>query len=164
MWAVGSHINFVGQRWNQTQETMSQWQGTLRSIIIIWWNLQGVVLMPAPLVPKELCFRVVRPSVRSPGFRAFPGKRIRSGLQFGMLMYSDHRQSYLDFCYGLFFPNFDAILTWETGQISRFRAFPNERIAGMACYFACRCIMINYRTGQIMVTVGWFSNFGTTLN
>ena len=47
----------------------------------------------------------------------------------------------------------------ETGQISGFRAFPGERMEGMACNMVCCCILATFRTDWIMDTVRWFVLF-----
>ena len=57
---------------------------------------------------------------------------------------------FVDFC------NFGTIWLSETGQIWGFRAFPGERMKGMAWNFACWCILTTFRTDQFMATVCWF--------
>ena len=47
----------------------------------------------------------------------------------------------------------------ETGQIWGFRAFPGERMKGMAWNVARWCILTTFRTDQFMVTVCWFFLF-----
>ena len=132
--------------------------------------------------------RVVRPSVRSPKYplstctwsvgppdqlwpfygmsvrpERFPGICWRThggnGLQFCTLMYLDHLQNWLVYGDGLFIFLILALF-WlsETGEILGFRAFPEERIEGMAWNFACCCILTTFRTDQIMVAVCWFSS------
>ena len=81
----------------------------------------------------------------------FPGISRRmhggNGLKFCMLMYLDHLQNWLVHGYGLLLFLILALF-WlsETGQICGFRAFPGERIEGMAWNFACWCIVSIFRT------------------
>ena len=91
----------------------------------------------------------------------FPGISWRThwgnGLKFCMLMYLDHLQNWLVLGYGLLVFVILALF-WlsETGQIWGFRAFPGERMKGMAWNMVCCCILTTFRTDQIMVTVWWF--------
>ena len=95
----------------------------------------------------------VRPSV-CPSVRPerFPGicRRTHGGnsLKFKMLMYLDHLQNWLVYGHGLLIFLILALF-WlsETGQIWGFRAFPGERMKGMAWNFARWCILITFRTG-----------------
>ena len=90
----------------------------------------------------------VCPSVRP---ERFPGicRRMHGGisLKFYMLMYLDHLQNWLVYGYGLLVFLILALL-WlsETGQIWGFRAFPGERMEGMAWNFARWCILTTFRT------------------
>ena len=99
----------------------------------------------------------VRPSVRPsvcPSVRPdrFPGICLRThggnGLKFYMLMYLDHLQNWLVYGYGLLIFLILALF-WlsETGQIWGFRAFPGERMEGMAWNMVCYCILTTFRTG-----------------
>ena len=88
------------------------------------------------------------PSVRP---ERFPGicRRIHGGigLKFYMLMYLDHVQNWLIYGHDLLIFIILALF-WlsETGQIWGFRAFPGERMEGMAWNFACWCILTTFRT------------------
>ena len=114
------------------------------------WSIRPTVTVLRHVRPS-VCPSVrlsVRPSVRP---ERFPGIcRIThggNGLKFCMLMYRDHLQNWLDDGHGLFI--FLLLLPlWlsETGQIWGFRAFPGERIEGMAWNFACWCIVTTFRT------------------
>ena len=85
----------------------------------------------------------VRPSVRP---ERFPGicRRMHGGisLKFYMLMYLDHLQNWLVYGHGLLI-FLILVLFWlsETGQIWGYRAFPGERMEGMAWNFARWCIL-----------------------
>ena len=88
----------------------------------------------------------------------FPGISRRThggnGLKFCMLMYLDHLQNWLVLGHGLL--TFVILaLFWlsETGQIWGFRAFPGERMEGMAWNMVCCCILTTFRIDEIMVTV-----------
>ena len=87
----------------------------------------------------------VRPSVRP---ERFPGicRRMHGGigLKFYLLMYLDHLQNWLVYGRGLLI----LALFWisETGQIWGFRAFPGERMEGLAWNFTCWCILTIFRT------------------
>ena len=87
----------------------------------------------------------VRPSVRP---ERFPGicRRMHGGisLTFYMLMYL---QNWLVYGHGLLIFLILALF-WhsETGQIWGFRAFPGERMEGMAWNFACWCILTTFKT------------------
>ena len=75
----------------------------------------------------------------------FPGISRRThegnGLKFCMLMYLDHLQSWLVYGHGLLiFVNLALFWLSEMGQIWGFRAFPGERVEGMAWNFAGWCI------------------------
>ena len=88
------------------------------------------------------------PSVRP---ERFPGicRRIHGGigLKFYMLMYLDHVQNWLIYGHDLLIFLILALF-WlsETGQIWGFRAFPGERMEGVAWNFACWCILTTFRT------------------
>ena len=70
-----------------------------------------------------------------------------NGLKFYMLMYVDHLQNWLDYGHGLLiFLRLTPFWLSERGQIWGFWAFPRERLEGMACNFACWCIMKTFRT------------------
>ena len=103
----------------------------------------------------------VRPSVRP---ERFPGicwrMHGRISLKFYMLMYLDHHQNWLVYGHGLLIFLILALF-WlsETGQIWGFRAFPGERMEGMAWNFARWCILTTFRTDKFMVTVYWFFLF-----
>ena len=79
------------------------------------------------------------------------------GLKFDLLMYLDHLQNWLVYGRGLLIFLILALF-WlsETGQIWGFRAFPGERMEGMAWNFARWCILTTFRTDQFMATVCWF--------
>ena len=71
-----------------------------------------------------------------------------NGLKFCMLMYIAHLQNWLEYGHGLLiFLLLAPFWLGETGQIWGFRAFPKERIEGMAYIF----------------TVCWFSFFWSTI-
>ena len=96
-----------------------------------------------PSVRPSVC-PSVRPE-RFPGIcRRTPGG---NGLKFYMLMYLDHHQNWLVYGLGLLLILILALF-WlsETGQIWGFRAFPGERMEGMAWNFACWCILTTFRT------------------
>ena len=104
-----------------------------------------------PSVRPSVCPSVrlsVRPSVRP---ERFPGicRRMhgRISLKFYMLMYLDHLQNWLVYGHGLLIFLILALF-WlsETGQIWGFRAFPGERMEGMAWNFARWCILTTFRT------------------
>ena len=70
-----------------------------------------------------------------------------NGLKFYMLMYLDHLQNCLVHGHGLLiFLILPLFWLSETGQIWGFRAFPGERMEGMAWNFVCWCIMTTVRT------------------
>ena len=104
----------------------------------------------------------VRPSV-CPSVRPdrFPGicRRMHRGigLKFYMLMYLDHLQNWSVYGCSLLILIILALF-WlsETGQIWGFRAFPGERMEGIALNFACWCILTIFRIDQYMATVCWF--------
>ena len=81
----------------------------------------------------------------------FPGisQRTRggNGLKFCTLMYLDHLQNWLVYGHSLLIFIILALF-WhsEMGQIWGFRAFPEERMEGMAWNFACWCILTTFRT------------------
>ena len=91
----------------------------------------------------------------------FPGISWRThggnGLKFSTLMYLDHLQKWLVLGHGLLIFVILALF-WlsETGQIWGFRAFPGERMEGMAWNFACWCILTTFWTDSFRVTVCWF--------
>ena len=98
------------------------------------------------------------PSVRP---ERFPGisRRMHGGidLKFYMLMYLDHLQNWLVYGHGLLiFLILALFLLSETGQIWGFRAFPGERMEGMAWNFARWYILTTFRNDQFMATVCWF--------
>ena len=81
------------------------------------------------------------------GLRAFPGERRGNGLKYGMLLYPDNLQNWLYYGYGLVI-FLILVIFWfsETGQIWGFRAFPRERMEGIARNFARWCILTIFRT------------------
>ena len=82
------------------------------------------------------------------GFRAFAGERIEEmALDFFTMMYLDHVQNWLVYGHGLLIFVILALF-WlsEMGQIWGFRAFPGERMEGMAWNFAYWCILTSVRT------------------
>ena len=110
--------------------------------------------------PTVTVLRHVRPSVRPsvcPSVRLsvrperFPGicRRMHGGigLKFYLLMYLHHLQNWLVYGRGLLIFLILALF-WlsETGQIWGFRAFPGERMEGMAWNFARWCILTTFRT------------------
>ena len=95
--------------------------------------------------PEALCFRGVRPSVRSP----YP--EIASfDLYIGPLVHPTNRDPFTA-CPSVCPP---VRLSVRRG----FRAFAGERLEGMASIFACWCILTTTRTDWIMVMVCWFSS------
>ena len=72
-------------------------------------------------------------------------------------MYLDHFQNWSVYGYGLLIFLILALF-WlsETGQISGFRAFPEERMEEMAWNVARWCIMTTFRTDKFMAMVCWF--------
>ena len=77
--------------------------------------------------------------------------------KFCMLMYLEHFQNWLDYdCSLLIFIILALFWLSEMGQIWGFRAFPGERMEGMAWNFGSCCIMVMFRIDKIMVTVCWF--------
>ena len=80
-----------------------------------------------------------------------------------MLMYPDHLQNWLDCGHGLLIFLILALFRLsETGQILCFRTFPEEcmdAMEGMACNFACLCILSTFRADKIMVMVCSFFSF-----
>ena len=90
----------------------------------------------------------VCPSVRP---ERFPGicrwMHRGNGLKRCMQMHRDHLQNWLDYGLGLLiFLLLAPLWLSETGQIWGFRAFPGERIEGMAWNFVCWCIFATFRT------------------
>ena len=90
----------------------------------------------------------------------FPGIFRRTqggnGLKFCMLMYLGHIQNWIVYGLGLLILLILALFWFsETGQIWGFRAFPGERMEGMAWHYACWCILTTFRTDQFWVTVFW---------
>ena len=69
-------------------------------------------------------------------------------LKFCTLMYRDHLQNWLVLSHSLLIFLILALF-WlsETGQIRGFRAFPGERMEGMAWPMVCYCILTTFRTG-----------------
>ena len=101
--------------------------------------------------PTVTVLQHVRPSVRlSVRPERFPGicwiMHGGIGLKFYMPMYLDHLQNWLVYGYGMLIFLILALF-WlsETGQIWGFRAFPGERMEGMAWNFACWCILTTFR-------------------
>ena len=81
----------------------------------------------------------------------FPGISWRThggnGLKFCTLMYLDHLQNCLVLGHSLsIFVILALFWLSETGQIWGFRAFPGERMEGMAWNFAGWCILTTFRT------------------
>ena len=126
--------------------------------------------------PSEIpCFHMYIESVAPPTNRysfaacpsvhpeRFPGISRRmhggNGLQYGMLIYPDHLQKWLD-CGLLIFLLLALFWVSETGQIQGFRAFPGQHMEGNVWNFVCWCFLTTFRTYKIMVTVYWFSSFG----
>ena len=123
------------------------------------------IFMPLPLGAGGIMFSgcpSVRPSVTEWQLRSnspktsvrperFPGICLRMhggiSLKFYMLMYLDHLQNWLVYGHGLLIFLILALF-WlsETGQIWGFRAFPRERMEGMAWNFARWCILTTFRT------------------
>ena len=97
----------------------------------------------------------VRPSGKVSGY--LPENAWGIGLKFYMLMYLDHLQNWLVYGRGLLIFLILALF-WlsETGQIWGFRAFPGERMEGMAWNFASWCTLTTFRTEKFMATVCWF--------
>ena len=100
----------------------------------------------------------VCPSVRP---ERFPGTSRRThggnGLIFCMMVYLVYLQNWLDYGHGLLiFLLLASRWLNEMGQIWGFRAFPGERLVGIAWNFACRCILTTFRTDKFIVTVCWF--------
>ena len=97
--------------------------------------------------PTVTVLRHVRPSVHP---ERFPGICWRThggnGLKFNMLMYLDHLQNWLDYGHSLLiFLLLTPLWLNETGQIWGFRAFPWERMEGIAWNFTCWCILTTFR-------------------
>ena len=68
-------------------------------------------------------------------------------LEFYILKYLDHLQNWLDYGHSLLiFLRLMPLWLSETGQIWGFRAFPGERMEGMAWNFTCWCILTTFRT------------------
>ena len=140
-------------------------------LVWIFSKFPLIMLMPCYFLclrlqaPEALCFRVVRPSVLpSVHLEGFPGisRKLHggNGLQFCMLMYPDHLQNWLDFGHGLLIFLLLARLWFsEIGQMWGFRAFPGERMEGMACNLACWCILTTFQSDEILIMVCWFSSF-----
>ena len=98
--------------------------------------------------PTVTVLQHVRPSVRPERFPGICWRMHRGiGLKFYMLMYLDHLQNWLVYGHGLLIFLILALF-WlsETGQIWGFRAFPGERMEGMAWNFARWCILTTFRT------------------
>ena len=105
------------------------------------WPFYGMSVRPS--LRPSMC-----PSVRP---ERFPGIFRRThggnGLKCCMLMYRGHLQNWSDYGNGLMiFLILSLFWLCETGQIWGFRAFPRERMEGMAWHFACWCIMTTFRT------------------
>ena len=75
-------------------------------------------------------------------------------LKFCMLMYHSHLQNWMDCDHGLLI-FLVLVLFWisETGQIGRFRAFPEEHMDGMTWNCVCWCTMPSFRTGAILTNL-----------
>ena len=72
---------------------------------------------------------------------------LRNGQKYGMLMYSDNPQDWLDFGQDLL--NLLVLVQFslsEMGQIKGFRAFSEERTEGIAWNLSCWCILTTFRT------------------
>ena len=112
----------------------------------LFWPVHGFVGPPDQ--PWPFYGMSVRPSLRP---ERFPGICRRMhwgiGLKFYMLMYLDHLQNWLVYGLGLLIFLILALF-WlnETGQTWGFRAFPGERIEGMAWNFTSWCILTIFRT------------------
>ena len=94
----------------------------------------------------------------------FPGIFLRpywrSSLNFGILVYLDHLQNWLDFGHILLIFLFLApILLNETGQTLAFCAFSSECVLGITWNLVCWCIVTTSRTDYILVVVCLFSPF-----
>ena len=81
----------------------------------------------------------------------FPGFSWRThggnGLKYGMLLYPDHLQNWLDYGYSLvIFLTLVQFWLSETGQIWGFEAFPGKPLEKMALNFASCCILTTFRT------------------
>ena len=81
------------------------------------------------------------------GFRAFPGERME-GMAWNLYANVSWPPSELISLWSRSVDFIILALFWlsETGQIWGFRAFPGERMEGMAWNFACWCIMTTFRT------------------
>ena len=80
-----------------------------------------------------------------------------NGLKFGMLMYPDHFQIWLDFGHSLLIFYIVAQVWFsEMGQISGFCAFSGERMEGILWNLACWFFLNTFRTDKILVIICWF--------
>ena len=108
------------------------------------WPFYGMSVRPS-----------VRPSREVSGY--LPENAWRDFLKFCMLMYLDHLQNWLDCGHGLLiFLLLAPLWLSETGQIWGFRAFPKERMEGMAWKLANWCILTTSRNDYFMDKVCWF--------
>ena len=111
---------------------------------------------PWPFYGMSVC-----PSVRPDSFPGFCCRTLGGNdLKFYMLMYLDRLQIWLVYGYGLLIFLIWALF-WLSGacQIWGFRAFPGERIEGLAWNMVCCCILTTFRTDKIMIAVWWFCEF-----
>ena len=111
----------------------------------LWWLcnacmiwVSNIILLCLHLWASEaLCFRVVLSSVRA--CREWP-ENLHADVSWPP-------QNWLDYGHGLLF-SLLLVSLWlsETGKILCFRAFPRERMVGMAWNFACWCILSTFIT------------------
>ena len=92
------------------------------------------------------------------GFRAFPGERMEEmawNFARWCILTTFKTDSFMATVCWFFVI---LVLFWlsETGQIWGFRAFPGERMEGMAWNLAYWCILTTFRTDKIMVMAWWF--------
>ena len=108
--------------------------------------------MPPFYGPEALCFRVVRPSVCP----VRPKPDIPSFHLYGTWVHWSIRPTVTVF---------RPVRPSVTPSFRRgFRAFPGERMEGMAWNYACWCILTTFRTDKIVVTVCWFSSIWHAFN
>ena len=90
-----------------------------------------------------------------------------NGLKYGMLLYPDHLQNWLDYGNGLvIFLILVLFLLSETGQIWGFQAFSGKPVEEMAWNFVCWCILTTFSLSELIRL--WlqfvdFSNFDPIL-